>query len=199
MATKSRDDRTRAWTFIVYEESVPEDWVSIIDDLHIQWCESPWHDQDLDPTGEVKKKHKHILLYYDGVKSFQQVEELTKQLNAPIPKRAESVTGLVRYMAHLDNPEKAQYKVSDIISHGGFDVEDAIKPRAKDRYLIIKEIISWINEYNVMEFVDLVDYAMNNRFDDWFPLLTDTSTIFFSAYFKSVRHTSKYISKEKEK
>lgn len=200
MGTKSsgqREERTRAWTFILYEESAPENWVELIDELHIQWCESPWHDNDLNPTGEVKKKHKHILLYYDGPKSYNQVLEVTQSLNSPIPKRAESVSGLVRYFAHLDNPEKTQYQTSDIIGHGGFDVDDALKPRSRDRYLMIQEILQFCEEYSIMEFVDLVDYARTNRFSDWFPLLCDTSTIFFSAYFKSARNSGKFI-KSKE-
>lgn len=64
MGTKSsgqREERTRAWTFILYEESAPENWVELIDELHIQWCESPWHDNDLNPTGEVKR---NINIFY---------------------------------------------------------------------------------------------------------------------------------------
>ena len=38
---KAKDGRTRNWNVIVYPESAPENWRQIIDDLHIEWAESP--------------------------------------------------------------------------------------------------------------------------------------------------------------
>ena len=33
-----------------------------------------------------------------------------------------------------------------------------------------------------------IDYAMENRFDDWFPLLCDNSAFIMNNYIKSIRH-----------
>ncbi|WP_245335898.1 Rep family protein, partial [Staphylococcus sp. GDY8P117P] len=71
--------RTRNWTFVIYPESVSEGWRDILDDEHIQWVESPLHDKDTNPNGEIKKAHKHILVMYDGVKSYNQILELTER------------------------------------------------------------------------------------------------------------------------
>ena len=57
---KDKRFKTRAWTFIVYPDSAPDDWRDILDDLHIPWCESPLHDKDQNPTGEQKKAHWHV-------------------------------------------------------------------------------------------------------------------------------------------
>src|SRR5699024_11179639 len=57
---KDKDERTRNWTFVVYPESAPEDWREIIDDLHVPWIESPLHDKDVNPDGEIKKPHWHV-------------------------------------------------------------------------------------------------------------------------------------------
>ena len=77
--------------------------------MHIEWVESPLHDKDLNASGEAKKPHIHILLLFGGVKSYEQVKEITDSLNCPIPQRCHNARALVRYMAHLDNPEKHQY------------------------------------------------------------------------------------------
>ena len=45
--------RTRNWTFVIYPESVSEGWRDILDDEHIQWVESPLHDKDTNPNGEI--------------------------------------------------------------------------------------------------------------------------------------------------
>jgi hypothetical protein len=186
---KSRgSDRTRNWTFVIYEDSAPENWVDILDEEHIEWIESPWHDEDVNANGEPKKKHKHIALFFGGVKSYEQVKEITDKLNAPIPQRCHNAKAMVRYMAHLDNPEKAQYSVSDIKAHGGVDLAELLRPSSSERYTLIGDMISYIRKNNVVEFQDLMDYALANEFDTWFPLLCDNSAFVVGQYIKSQRH-----------
>ena len=189
---KVKDNRTRSWTFVLYPESAPEHWRDILDELHIQWVESPLHDKDINATGETKKPHWHILLIFNGKKSYEQIKEITDSLNAPIPERCHDCKAMVRYMAHLDNPSKFQYKISDIIAHGGFDLAEALRPSSSQRYNLINEMISFISENYILEFQDLLDYARLNKFDSWFPLLCDNSAYVVGQYIKSQRHRHKY-------
>lgn len=182
------DKRTRNWTFIVYPESAPDNWRVQLDDHHLEWVESPLHDLDLNATGEPKKEHYHILILFNGNKSFDQVVEITSSINATIPQQCHNAKALVRYMAHLDNPEKHQYNQGDIKSHGGVEISDLLKPSASERHSIVIEMIQFIKDNRIVEFQDLVDYAIVERRNDWFPVLNDTSTIFISAYLKSARH-----------
>lgn len=184
----NKDSRTRNWTFVLYEDSAPDNWREILDDLHIEWIESPWHDKDVNADGLPKKKHKHIALLFGGVKSYEQVKEVSDKLNSPIPQRCHNVKSMVRYMAHLDNPEKAQYSVSDIIAHGGVDLAELLRPSSSERYTLLREMIDYVRSAGVTEFQDLVDYASSERFDDWFPLLCDNSSYFIGQYIKSQRH-----------
>lgn len=186
--SSSGDTRTRSWTFVLYEDSAPENWRDILDDMHIEWIESPWHDKDINGNGELKKKHKHILLLFQGKKSYEQIKELTDVLNQPIPQRCHNAKAMVRYMAHLDNPEKAQYNPSDIIGHGGADVSDMLRPSSSERYTIIKDMIDYIRSAGITEFQDLMDYAADVHYDDWFPLLCDNSAYVVGLYIKSQRH-----------
>lgn len=184
----NKEQRTRNWTFVLYDESAPKNWAEILDEEHIEWIESPWHDKDVNADGEPKKKHKHIALLFGGVKSYEQVKEITDKLHAPIPQRCHNTKAMVRYMAHLDNPEKAQYSVSDIKAHGGVDLAELLRPSSSERYTMIKEMIDYIRSAGITEFQDLVDYASYERFDDWFPLLCDNSSYFIGQYIKSQRH-----------
>ena len=54
---KKADSRARNWSLVVYPESAPENWRDILDDYHIPWVESPLHDKDINPDGEIKKAH----------------------------------------------------------------------------------------------------------------------------------------------
>lgn len=188
-AEKTRGhDRTRIWAAVVYPESAPENWRDILDDYHIEWAESPLHEFDTNPTGEVKKAHWHIVLAFDGPKSYEQVVEILAPLNGPIPQRCHSLKGAVRYFAHLDNPEKYQYSVSDIVAHGGFDVAAALAPSSSERYAIITEMIQYVKAEGVTEYQDLMDYALAEHSDTWFPLLCDSCTVVMQQYIKSQRH-----------
>ena len=96
----NKETRTRNWTIVLYPESAPENWREILDDMHIEWIESPLHDKDINANGETKKAHWHILLMFGGVKTYEQVKEITDKLNAPIPERCHNAKAMVRYMAH---------------------------------------------------------------------------------------------------
>ena len=191
-------DRTRNWSFIVYPESAPNNWRDMLDDGHLQWIESPLHDKDTDGDGEIKKPHWHILVLYDGVKSYEQVKELTDKINAPIPQKAASARGLVRYMVHMDNPEKFQYNKSLIIGHGGADVTEYLKPTSSSRYQLIGEMMDFVRDSEITEISELHDYARVKRFDDWFPLLCDNSGYIMEQYIKSRRHAF-YADKEERR
>lgn len=182
------ESRTRNWTFVVYPESAPENWRNILDDLHIEWVESPLHDKDLNGDGQPKKPHIHVGVFFAGNKTYEQVKEITDSLNCPIPQRCHSARALVRYMAHLDNPEKAQYNPSDIKGHGGVDVADMLRPASSERYTLIADMIAYIKDNNICEFQDLVDYARVNERDTWFPLLCDSCSFVVGQYIKSQRH-----------
>ncbi|PHL05241.1 replication protein RepB, partial [Enterococcus faecium] len=115
--TKQPYKRGRTWTIVVYLDSVPIHWESIIkqDPVAI----SPLLDKDITEDGERKKQHYHVILSYKGNKSVEQIDEIARLLHAPIPQRINSLTGAVRYLTHMDNPEKDQDNSSDISGYGG--------------------------------------------------------------------------------
>lgn len=179
--------RARGFAFVLYPESAPANWREYLDQLHIQWVESPLHCFDVDPNGEIKKEHWHIVLCFEGVKTNEQVKKLIEPLNATIPIQLNSVRGMVRYMAHLDNPEKYQYPVDQIIGHGGIDVADLLKISASARYSMIRKMCDFVCEAGITEFADLMDYASDKEYETWFPLLCDNSAYVVKAYINSNR------------
>jgi len=182
--------RTRNWTFIVYPDSAPPEWRQSLDALHEKWVESPLHDSDVveDGSGELKKPHWHVFLQHEGKKSYEQIKVITEMVCGTIPQEVSNAKGLVRYFAHLDNPEKHQYSASGIIGHGGADVAELLRPTSADRYRLIGEMCAYVDDNGITEFYQLTRYARQNRQEDWFPLLCDSCAYFISQYIKSVRH-----------
>lgn len=185
---KTKDSRTRNWTCVVYPESAPSNWKELLDEHHIEWVESPLHEFDVNATGELKKPHWHVLLMFGGVKSYEQVLEVTEFLNCPSPQRCHNAKAMVRYMAHLDNPDKYQYNVSDIKPHGGVDLPELLRPSSSERYSLIRDMVIYIRDNHVTEFVQIMDYAIQEHFDDWFPALCDSCSYVIQQYIKSQRH-----------
>lgn len=191
MSKKSmvRETRSRNWSVIVYPESAPGNWRNILDELHIEWVESPLHDKDLDPTNQPKKPHWHILLLFSGLKSYEQVLEICQELNCPIPERCHNTRSLIRYFAHLDNPDKFQYSKFDIVGHGGVDLDELFRPSKSEKYEFIGQMMDFCIENNITEFADLLLYAKNNESETWFPLLADSCTIVMQHFLSSLRYS----------
>lgn len=191
-----KETRTRNWWFVLYPESAPSNWQEALDELHIQYAVSPLHDRDVDVNGELKKPHWHVILMFEGVKSYSQIKEITDSLNAPIPQAVNGLVGTVRYLIHKDNPDKAQYPQEEIICGGGFDIAEVINRSTSDKRKIIREIYDFISENDITEFYELTDYAYAYN-TDWFDILMDGHTIFFNAVIKSRRHAPQLRSEKK--
>lgn len=188
---KKKDERTRNWTFIVYPESAPENWREMIDELHVPWVESPLHDKDVNADGELKKSHWHVLIFYSGKKSFSQVKELTSSINASHPQKCVNAKGMIRYFAHIDNPEKYRYSKNDIIAHAGADISKYLTNTGGEKLKLLAEIQDWIDENNCIEFEYLARYARNERYDDWYDIIVNQSTLFLNTYIRSKRNCIK--------
>lgn len=193
MAKKSPDKgkRTRNWVFVLYPESAPDGWMDYLGSLHIQILVSPLH-TDLNPDESEKKPHHHVMLMFDGVKTYEQVCEITDALNCPHPQRVNSMRGQARYLCHLDNPEKKQYDPSDVVSFCGVDYRE-ICALASDKYVAIGEMMDFVTENNIVSYADLLLYARRCN-EGWFRVLCDSSSLvmiqFIQSYTWTLEHSA---------
>lgn len=183
MAEKRIDTRTRNFATVVYPESAPEDWQEILVQQFVPAFISPLHDKDINPTGEPKKPHWHVMLMFDGKKSMEQVKEIFDLIGGVGCEKVNSVRGYARYLCHLDNPEKVQYKQEDVRSLGGADYASAIG-LATDKYKALAEMQDFCEQYNVNSFYLLSRYAKEHR-QDWYRILSDCGSVFMREYLQS--------------
>ena len=128
MSEKSK--RSNLWTFVGYPgDSLPDNYLSIIESWHIPVLCSPIHDKDLNADDNEKKKHIHFLIDFGSGqnKSFEQVKMYTDKLKATIPQICHNRSALIRYFIHKDNPEKFQYDINDLVSIAGFEYQIAFE------------------------------------------------------------------------
>lgn len=181
------EQRTSKWTFLFYKENAPEDYLNVLEELHIPFILSPWHDKDVNrQTGEFKKAHKHGAFFFDSLKSYSQVSNIiSDKLNGPAHAEAVmSPTGLFDYFTHAENPEKTPYNIEDIEFGCGFDLDKfLIEMRTSD---FINEVVDIIEENDFTEFEELVWYARANNIN-LLGLIIER-TYFFAKYLDSRRH-----------
>ncbi len=167
MSKKPSQIKGRIWTFIIYPESAPSDWLDKLRTTGVPAFVSPLHDKDVEDDGVTpKKKHRHGCMVFDGPTSLSAVQALTKSLNAPNPQKVMSVMGMYNYFTHQNAPEKHQYDPADMIILNGFNIAKYEEEKSVgERHLLRRQIVDIVFAQNFYEFADLINYlaSMGNE------------------------------------
>lgn len=192
----SKNVKKRNWAFVLYPESAPFDWREILRQTGLQCAISPLHDKDIDPTGEAKKAHYHVIACYSGPTSYNVVKGLTDSLVAPIPQPLEQVRGYYRYLTHKDNPEKYQYDESEIQTVNGFSIMDFVELSKSEVLTIKRELQTLIRDADITEYSDFMDILQDTENAVQQYDVASSNTFFFEKYISSRRN--KRVSKERK-
>lgn len=70
----AKEKRSNKWAFLLYQESAPEHYLDVLENMHIPFVLSPWHDKDINKeTGEFKKltsMEHYILIHSKAILKF---------------------------------------------------------------------------------------------------------------------------------
>lgn len=187
------DARGRVWATILYTESVKEGFRDIIKAWHIPALLSPLHDEDINEDGSKKKPHYHLMIWFEGKKSRDQIKEIFAEVGGVGVEKVLSKVGMARYLCHLDDPLKAQYSVEEVLAFSNADYYFLISSDI-DRLRSLKEMEDWVDANGVVLYAALSKYAREER-PDWYRILTKSATIHMTQYLKS----KQYERREKEK
>lgn len=147
----AHDDRIRQqglwWAFIIYADSVPDNYIERLSATGLQIALSPWHDKDwwdhpspamIDAEtgaiipegarykkGDRKKTHRHGIVKVDKKCSWREMNALLQNiLHCPYIQKCRSLKGAYEYFLHLNHPNKYQgYFKNEIIRMNGFVIE----------------------------------------------------------------------------
>lgn len=175
--------RTRNYATVVYPDSASENWLDVLSNEHVPAFVSPLHNQDINPTGEPKKSHWHVMVMFDSVKTVDQAKELFDKISGVGCEKVKSIRGSARYLCHMDNPEKAQYNPENVRCLCGADYHK-ICSLVSDKYAAISDMLEFCEDNDIVCFMDLVTYSRKNR-QDWFRMLCDGAGFFIKECIKS--------------
>ena len=182
--------KKRNWTFVLYPESAPSDWREKIKISGLMAAVSPLHDKDVNPTGEPKKAHYHVLLVYSGPTTYNAVAKFTSSLNATVPQALESVRGMYRYFSHKDNPEKYQYDEGDISTFNGFNIADLVELTRSEVNELKAKVLKLIRDVGITEYAGLIDFLIDNGMASEYDVAIN-NTLFFNTYICSKRNAER--------
>jgi len=182
-----KSGKKRAWEIIPYPESVPPEWVKVLQKTGLTCAISPLHDRDVNPGGEPKKPHWHVLAVWAGPTTENVVKSLAQSLGTDVYRAVESVKGLYLYLTHKHNPEKAQYAEEDIQHLNGFNLLDYCDLSANEITEAKRKLQRIIRDMGMIEYSDLLEFLEDSNM----PLEWEVATkhpMFFSSYLRSRRH-----------
>lgn len=163
------DIRKRAFSAVVYPESLPDGWLDKLKESCDQVIISPLHDKDENPDGKPKKPHYHVIMKFINDTKYSVVKTLiVDELHQPWPQVTKSLGGSIRYMVHADHPDKFQYDKNDIQSYGVSRDTKSIGDyfiTSADLDMIFEAMMDWIEENDVKEIKYFVKEVRHNR--DW--------------------------------
>lgn len=184
---ETKDRRCRWWTIEVYPDSAKENWQR--DLIGMKYAISPLHDKDVNDDGTLKKPHWHVIIYFPNKAYLKEVQELAFELSkVKYVQAVKNICGMVRYLVHMDNPEKAQYKIKDIQASGGFDINQYLRTSADD-FEIQRQIEMLAQEKKIFSYGKLCDYLYQELYEEHpelYQFLT-RHTFHFLHYLKSHR------------
>ena len=119
---------SKAWTGLLYEDSANENWLQLLEETKLKIFISPWHERDLKEDGTYKKKHRHVVAIWEEEIEYEQAKSILEKSGVVLHYYGVyTLTGVVRYLTHKDNPDKEQYKDEEVICLNGANYKETIK------------------------------------------------------------------------
>lgn len=189
----NRPKRVQYFTFLVYPESAPKDWIEILREFRIPMYLSQHDcDEDLDGDG-LKKEHYHIMVMFDSLKGIDACDEMIEAVNGVKPPIETFVIAskrsYARYLLHYDDPHKyPYYKDHKVIELGGVDpYEDTISSKSQQDFeetQMMQDIQDYMEKKGIYNFAAAQRLVRKSNNLDWFRCMK-VNAYYFHAWFKS--------------
>jgi hypothetical protein len=115
--------------------------------------------------GMEKKPHRHVLTIHDYSILASTALNLFSPLDIAWLEVVNSRDAYIRYLCHLDNPEKYRYDVGYVVGLGGMKLDPLYMSDSKQDYETNKFIYNAIHTYHFKSLTKLVEYCRNENQD----------------------------------
>ncbi len=159
-------DKSRYFTFLLYPESIPEDWKSKLELIGVPIAVSPLHDKDKStvPGQDFKKPHYHVVYVAKNPVTADSVRYKIKQLLgdqsiAKVQIVIRSMTSMYLYLTHESKDaiekKKHKYNKQDITLINNFDIDRYITLDVEDKDDMLNDVCDLIDDHNLANMREL--------------------------------------------
>jgi len=176
--------KIKLFACLLYEDSMAGNWFEKASRYGIPFY-FVFHDKD------DKKPHYHVFFTAINGISPNTAQEIVIAIggaNKEVLKVA-SKRGYLRYLTHMDNPEKHQYDVSEVHTGCGAVYDNEAIMDEKELQLlsigIMRDMVEYIDNNNVYLYCDFVRYCLDCK-PAWFNVLVSSRGRVIDKYIKSL-------------
>lgn len=179
-------DRKRVWCNIIYPESMPENIWDILSGLKIPVAVSPLHN----PDEETTKQHYHVVYKFSGKKTSDSVQFIRELTKGTYLQPVNDIRAYVRYLIHLDNPEKQQFDSDPgkIKRFCGFPFGTIFEMDSFDAEEHLSGLFDYIKQNGIIEYAELIDRLVDDGELQYFNLATKKYALSVTRYLTSRRN-----------
>lgn len=154
--------RCRNIELIIYTKDMLDLKIDILEFNNIDYAYI-LHDKDIDDNGNLKKPHYHLRIFHNTQKTITAWSDLLGVKNNEI-QVLENKRRAIRYLIHLDSPNKYQYNMLDIVTNMGiidnYFNEDKISEESS--IVFIFDYIESIQGYIYLK--EVKEYVLQNNY-----------------------------------
>lgn len=166
-------EKSRYFTFLLYPESIPEDWEMKLESLGLPIAISPLHDKDLsDVEGQkYKKAHYHVIYVAKNPVTRESVRlkikrALGNQSVSMVQIVVQSMENIYMYLTHESKDaiakNKRVYAKKDIKLLNNFDIDRYITLDVEDKDDMLNDVCDLIDEHGLANIRELRRFVKNN-------------------------------------
>ena len=199
----------RFFTFLLYPESLPEDWELQLEMLGAPMAISPIHDKDKSRVEgqEFKKAHYHVIYVAANPVTTHSVRMkiqrmLGKESIAKVQFVKYKMDNMYLYLTHESKDaiakKKHKYDKKDIKELNNFDLDRYVTLDVEDKDDLLNEICDVIDDHDIANYRELSRFVENHGEEYNLPCMKTINTVLRShtglirLYFDGVYQERKY-------
>lgn len=201
-------EKARYFTFLLYPDSIPEDWEMQLELLGLPMAISPLHDKDLSSVeGQLyKKAHYHVLYVAKNPVTADSVRWKIKKClgekSVAMVQIVLNIENMYLYLTHESKDaiekKKHKYDKADIKHLNNFDIDRYVTLDVEQKDDILDEVCNIIADYRLANILELKNFVSEKGAEYGLPTMKVINSVLRShtglirLYFDGVYQERKY-------
>lgn len=210
-------DKARYFTFLLYPESIPENWEIELESIGVPIAISPLHDKDLSSVEgqKYKKAHYHVIYVAKNPVTSDSVRKKIRGILgdnsvAKVQIVSQSMENIYLYLTHESkdaiSKNKYKYNKTDIKLLNNFDIDRYITLDVEDKDEMLNDVCDMIDDHGLANIRELRRFIKEHGTEYNLPSMkiinsvlrshTGLIRLYFDAVYQERKYGRNYVDKD---